>query len=263
MSTTTADVEDAEVVGEQMEEVLESEYLAAMDLKATDGVAAAQIFQALAHRQHAASYTELGNLYTSGAYCGGEPDTYQAFKSYEAAAALHDPKGLKHLANCYVRGLGTESNVYKSLPFLREAADLGEGDSQACLGIFYYSGVAGKRDLQLAGKLFVQALNNDTCTVKVDAARNLLCVCDQFIDGGDLARKDEDQCFELLHGLLPHAAEGDVLMHTQYLLARCYATGAGCEQDWPTAHDYLEKAAEGGSVEAKDMINKFMAANKE
>lgn len=263
MSTTTAEVEDAEIVGSVpvAQEVLEEEYAEAMRTKATDAITAAAIFQELANRGHAPSYTQLGNMYMSGEY-GGEPDLYQAFKAYEAAAELHDPQGLKHLANCYVRGLGVESNVYKSLPYLKEAAELGEGDSQACLGIFYYSGVAGKRDLQQAGDLFVQALNNDTCTVKEDASRNLLCVCDQFIDGGDLARKDEPACYRLLHGLLPHAGK-DVLMHAQYLLARCYGTGAGCDRDWVKAQEYLEAAAENGSEEAKDMINKFMEAAAE
>jgi len=174
------------------------------------------------------------------------------------------PEGLRQLANCYIRGIGVECNVYKSVPYLEEAANLGEGAAQALLGIFYYSGVAGERDLYKASDWLVKGLYNDKIddSAKDDAAKNLFVIVNQFFEGGDLARKDPMKSFELLNQLRPHA-DKSFEQHVAYLLAQCYGEGLGTEEDMDKAMELLEEAAELGSVDAKDMLKKFAAEDSD
>jgi len=220
---------------------------------------AAASFKEAAELGHAGALVQLGHLHMTG-QGGVAMDASQAHYSFKLAAEKKHPEGLRQLANCHIRGIGVDCNVYKSVPYLEEAAELGEGAAQALLGIFYYSGVAGERDLYKASDWLVKGLYNDTIdeAAKDDASKSLFVIINQFVEGGDLARKDPIKSFELLNQLRPHA-DKSFEQHVVYLLAQAHGTGAGTEEDMEQAMTLLEEAAELGSEEAKDMIEKFAA----
>lgn len=240
-------------------EASEATFQEAMQLLQSDEKRAASLLKEAAEQGHPQALTQMGHLHTSG-QGGVSQDPGSAYWCYKQAADKNDPEGLRNLANCHIRGIGVDKNVYKSVPFLERAAELGEGSAQTLLGIFYYSGVAGERDLYKAADSLVSGLNNDTTTddAKEDAGKSLFVICNQFMEGGDLARKDEHKAFSLLNELIPHAGESYKL-HALYLLAQCHGTGIGTEQDMDKAMDLLHQASALGSPEAKDMLEKFAA----
>lgn len=189
------------------------------------------------------AFTALGRAHANGTFDISH-DQGMALVCFEKAAEQDDPEGLSELATCYIKGLGVESNVYKSVPYLAQAAKLGQGNAQTMLGIFYYSGVAGERNLKMSGELFLDALKNENCTVKDEARSHLFTVTNHLLEGSDLCRKDTHTAFAFLRQFLPHA--GEFTARVQYQLAMCLCTATGTEEDLDTGLAFLTESARAG-----------------
>lgn len=173
------------------------------------------------------AYYVLGNLYDEGEYLPKDND--KAFENWEQSAELDYSEGFTNLAYAYLRGIGCEKNVNKSIELYKKAADKGSGFSAHFLYVNYYKGENGvPRDLELAKKYLLKAAKlNDP-----NGCYNL----GQAYYQGIMVDKSIEQAFVYTK----KAADMGHVDACQ-TIAYYYENGIGCDKNPKKAKEYRDK----------------------
>ncbi len=81
----------------------------------------------------------------------------RAFRAFAIAAAMGHKSAPLKLAECYLKGSGTEPDRYAAYYWFKTAAEGGDDKAIYPLALCYYNGVGINRDLDKAKKLFTKA----------------------------------------------------------------------------------------------------------
>lgn len=107
---------------------------------------------------------EMGQYYRYGSYF---TDFYKLRVNLEKAfyyykrAAMHGEGYTKYsLAECYIKGEGTERDLQKGVQYLKEGASLGDIESMLTLSNFYKEGIGVEKNYEMAFKYKEKALIN-------------------------------------------------------------------------------------------------------
>jgi len=92
-----------------------------------------------ANQGHPMALNNLGMFYMNGlGDCG--PDMDEAYRYYKAAADKGHKLAMNNLAGCYATGSGVDQDLRKAFELCLLAAELGDDDSQAKIGLHYLKG---------------------------------------------------------------------------------------------------------------------------
>lgn len=120
-----------------------------------------------------------------------------------------------------------------------KAADLGNVEAQNMVGVYFFEGKGTEKDCEKALLYFEKAasegnmraiLNKGKCLLE-GKTRNEKKAFECFVEASSLGHKDAD-----------------------YFIGVCYYEGRGVEKDLEKSREFFKKAAEKGSIEAKENV---------
>jgi localization factor PodJL len=126
---------------------------AKVDAGDSSGVAS---LRTAANLGYAPAQRRLGKLYEDGG-AGVQKDPVEGRRWTQRAAANGDPRGMHNLGLDYYEGVGGIKNMAVAAQWFQRAAELGLRDSQYNLARFYESGLGVKQDLPAAYKWYLIA----------------------------------------------------------------------------------------------------------
>lgn len=185
-------------------------YALGLDIR-SDAAEAIKWYRAAAELGHAKAQSELG--WRMFKRYGTERDETEMVKWYRAAAEQGDPRGTGELGRCYLLGLGVPKDMDEAYRLCKIAAEKGYCIASTMLGARYKIGSGVPKDEVEAQKWFDKA-------AKQKAA-------EQFAEYHEYARCKPS----------PRAAKA------QLLIAGCYETGNGVQQNYEKAVEWYLKAA--------------------
>ena len=165
--------------------------------------------------------------------------------SFLARASMQGRDGaiMNNLAVCYARGLGTAKNERKAFLWYKAASENGCAHAAHSLGGCYYNGWGTKVNDECAFKAFLKS-------VRLGNYKSA-CYLGLMHFYGEYVEKSHEKSF-LWYRL--GALHGDA--NSQYDLAKCYRNGHGCETSPMMADAWLYIAAQSGSEEARDELER-------
>ena len=145
------------------------------------------------------------------------------------------------LAEAYMYGQGTATNLEEAVRWYRTAAAAGNSDAQASLGLCLLRGWGCEKDVKGAIEWYTRAAEQKNLS-----AMNDLAFCRLHGIG---VEKDSEGGFALA---LEAAKNGHA--PAQALVGECYLGGIGVEQDIAAAETWLYRAARLGNKRAKHLL---------
>lgn len=181
---------------------------------------------------------ELGKIYYIGKV--KEQNYTKALKHFMIAAEKGHANSQEYVGEIYYWGHGVEIDYLEAKKWYDKAAENGNKYSLRQLGFIYYYGEGVSRDLDVAFKYFKFAADRGD-----SRAQYMLHHFYLF----DEAYKNVKMGIEYLE---KSAKQGDVL--AQKLLARCYISGLGFEEDDEKFVYWMRLAAEQNDAEAQRIL---------
>ena len=177
------------------------------------------------------------------------PDTSKvALWCYREAAEVHaHPEGTRKLADCYFFGHGVTPDPEQVAVWYQKAADLGDANSMATLGVLLVHGYA-------------------RAEVAKDPARDFALLRQAFAEGFTPALYHVARCYLRGEGVEKDAAHGVSLLRqvinqgdamkadAERMLTICYMDGDGVEADTVQAALWCRKAVTSGDVHAIELL---------
>ena len=145
------------------------------------------------------------------------------------------------LAEAYMYGQGTATNLEEAVRWYRLAAERGNSDAQASLGLCRLRGIGCEKDVADAVEWYSRA-----AAQKNLSAMNDLAFCKMHGIG---VEKDEAGAFALA---LEAAKSGHA--PAQAMVGECYLEGMGVEKDVAAAETWLYRAARLGNARARKLL---------
>ena len=169
-------------------------------------------------------------------------ESYAAyFVRLKQLAADGSPVAQCALAEAYMYGQGTATNLEEAVRWYRTAAVAGNSDAQASLGLCLFRGWGCEKDIDGAIMWYTRAAEQKNLS-----AMNDLAFCRLHGIG---VEKDAEGGFALA---LEAAKNGHA--PAQALVGECYLEGIGVEQDIASAETWLYRAARLGNKRAKALL---------
>ena len=169
-------------------------------------------------------------------------ESYAAyFVRLKQLAADGSPVAQCALAEAYMYGQGTATNLAEAVRWYRTAAASGNSDAQASLGLMLLRGWGCEKDIDGAIVWYTRAAEQKNLS-----AMNDLAFCRLHGIG---VEKDLEGGFALA---LEAAKNGHA--PAQALVGECYLEGIGVEQDIASAETWLYRAARLGNKRAKALL---------
>lgn len=174
------------------------------------------------------------------AYLNGEDTQKDEKKAVEMLEELYE-KGYMassyFLADCLVKGIGTEKDIPRAVDILKKGGEAGDIDAQEELGIYYLEGKYIAQDIQKSEHWFGKAYEQGCFSI--------LVLADAYIKG-ELVPQNEKRAFEIYSQC---AEQGEP--YALFRLACFYQDGIVVEKNDKLAVDLYKKAAEKGEVSAQ------------
>jgi TPR repeat protein len=179
----------------------------------------------------------LGLMYLDGA--GVPKDTSQALVIFSRAAALHDPFSLDWLGRFYLRGNDTR----KAVPFLKEAAQLGDQWAELRLGELYEAGdgTSLAKDLPLALKFYIASAMQGNATAAYKAGI--------FCENGTGTQQDSVRAVQFYQD---SASRG--FARAEFALGNAEERGLGTPVNLTDAYAWYSLAADQGNSSAYEHV---------
>jgi TPR repeat protein len=98
------------------------------------------ILQKVATENNAAALVLLGDLYKTGLAKTRPPDENQAFEYYKKASELGNVYAYLRVANCFYKGNGVSKNIDEAFQWYQKSADIGIDDGEYMVGMLSYQG---------------------------------------------------------------------------------------------------------------------------
>lgn len=240
---------------------------------------AIEMFSQLAMKENFPdAYYELGKWF--GSEKGGS-NLKKAFVNYSLGAIKQDLKCKVMVADCLIKGAGTEQNVDKGLSSLQELASQDAG-AKNMLALHYLEGNYIPIDETLAFKLYMQNAMRPEGNASLKACANVgrcylfgIGVAKNEKQGlaylEPLAKKGNTDAMMALGIYFKTHKASDYALGAKYFqqaaelgneegiieYAYCLSKGMGVERDSKIAFELVQKLSDAGSLKAKDQLAQF------
>ena len=151
------------------------------------------------------------------------------------------------LGKCYLQGNGIEQDLHKALEHLKKSAKLGHCMAKSDLGDFYYEGCGVPVDYYEAMKWYKDALDNHSDSYSA-------CRLGFMYMFGEGTSKNEQTAMNYYRIA---AEKGDTL--AQRIISREYLCGGRLPKDYTKAKEWIEKAAKKGDTKAQIILGSYYA----
>ena len=186
--------------------------------------------------------------YIEDHYEGAEKEK-EAYAFYKMAYEKGEKDAPFLLGTCYARGYGIEYDLDKAFELYKEAAELGDVDGRFHVGNFYFEGRGNVTQNYREALKWLRKAYGPSANWKAGAEMGLI-----YFNGLDVPR-DPAIGFRYLHALETTGHVDDLWepLHAMVLcaLGRAYAFGDGTKQDVAKGKEYLDRAIQEGSEEAR------------
>jgi TPR repeat protein len=194
-----------------------------------------ELFEEAAEEGSTSAWMLLGRIYFMGE--GVPKNLKKALRSFSRAAELGEPAGVYMAGLFYLGGLGVEKDETKGNQLLKQAADADYPNALIYYSVMYETGKTVPKDREMALYYSRRAAQTMEEAGIAGHIYNLMRT----------TSNNENQK-EIYEWSLILAKDGSPL--GQYLLACCYLSGVGTDQDYAKAIELLHHAAEGGEPQA-------------
>jgi len=207
-----------------------------------DFALARRLFEKTASAGYAASYNNLGILYSQGK---GVPKDYaEARRWYEKAAAANDAAGMYAVGYLYEQGNGVAKDYAEARKWYEKAAAANDATAMMSLGNLYFFGNGAPKDPVEARKWYEKA-----AAAGVPGGMNGLGLL--YVSGNGVAQDyaEARKWFEKAAALGGPAAMAN--------LGDIYRDGKGVPKDYSQARGWYEKSAAAGLTYAMMRLGDF------
>jgi TPR repeat protein len=185
---------------------------------------------------------------------GGEIDYAKSHALFTKAAELSDyPDAISecefYIGHHYYQGHGVKKDYAEALKHLSKAATGGDltADAMACIGLIYLSGGEGVQQETASGDEWIRKAE----AVGIKSSEVKVCIGKCYYDGPN-GKKDYERA---LRHLLGPATSDKPDSEAMLYVALIYLNGGnGIVQNPALCETWLKKAAEAGSVTAKEVL---------
>ncbi|MBQ3366425.1 MAG: SEL1-like repeat protein [Acidaminococcaceae bacterium] len=188
------------------------------------------------------AFAALGDCYYFGR--GTQVNYKQAIKLFEIAADAGSDYALYSLGICYEYGRGVEKNkdsLKKAFGYYKKAADNGDIVSQNKVGKMHLNGEGIEKDLKEALSWYMKAAINGNADAQYSLGK--------MYANGDGVDRDLNKALDWYL-----CAAGKKHAGAQYEVGEMYYYGLGVDKNRVVAVTWFKKAADNGSVEAKEFL---------
>jgi len=194
-----------------------------------------ELFEEAADEGSTSALMMLGRIYFLGE--GVPKNLKKAFRSFSRAAELGEPAGMYMTSLAYLEGLGVEKDVAKGNQLLKQAADADYPSALIYCSVMYENGKSVPKDREMSLYYSRRAAQTMEETGITGHIYNLM-----------RTTSNKENQKEIYEWSLILAKDGSPL--GQFLLACCYISSVGVDQDYEKAFELLRRSAEQGEPQA-------------
>ncbi|NBS55266.1 hypothetical protein EBT23_06905, partial [bacterium] len=194
-----------------------------------------ELFEEAAEEGSASAWMMLGRIYFLGDGVAKNPQ--RAVRCFSRAAEMGEPSGMYFAGLSYLGGLGVEKDETRGNQLLKQAADADYPQALIYYSVMYETGKTVPKNREMSLYYSRRAAQTMEETGITGHIYNLMRT----------TSNNENQK-EIYEWSLILAKDGSPL--GQYLLACCYLSSVGTDQDYAKAIELLHHAAEGGEPQA-------------
>lgn len=203
-----------------------------------------------AERGDPRAMTALANMYGRGDSVQQDHD--EAARWCRRAAEAGSPQAMVMLGRLYHAddGVGLEKDDRQAVAWFRRAAEKGEPEAYFLLGVSYQAGWGVAADPREALRWYQKGAD-------AGDADSMSALGAMYLDGNGGLAKNADEGLKLLY-----KAADQKNIKAMYLLALVYESGNGVKADKAAARNWYAKAAELGSVPARQALKRLESADQ-
>jgi TPR repeat protein len=194
-----------------------------------------EFFEEAAEEGSTSAWMLLGRIYFLGDGVAKNPQ--RAVRCFSRAAEMGEPSGMYFAGLSYLGGLGVEKDEIKGNQLLKQAADADYPQALIYYSVMYETGKTVPKNREMSLYYSRRAAQTMEETGITGHIYNLM-----------RSTSNNENQKEIYEWSLILAKDGSPL--GQHLLACCYLSGVGTDQDYAKAIELLHLAAEGGEAQA-------------